>query len=501
MAREAVKPYSDQVTVESFSGLLRDFVVARGGKAMVRGLRAVTDFDYEFQLAGMNRSLMPDVETVFLTPSDKYQFISSTFVREIAMLGGEVDKFVSPNVQDKLAGQGAQPRPRISRDERHPRPDCISWATPRCSASCRRRPRWRSSSASGRSRTKRLQWPGVQEALPGMNNLTPDVRPGRASMSPSSRCRCSRPGRSCRLAGVEGRAGRDSRGLRRRARPRPGRRRRPHRPHAGRGGAAPQRPVSTWSTCWASCRASPSWAACRPSWPRRAAPSRACAVPARSVGIGGEQTGIYPLVSPGGWQLIGRTSLELFDPTARIADALASRSTACASSPKACRHDRHPQTRRARLGAGPGPARPSAARHLPGRRARRAGAHAGQPARGQRRWRGGPRTHDGRLRAALRSRHAHRPHRRRLQRQPRRRAAVALLERAGRGRPDAEARRAPTHAGVQEGRPAQLAGGGGRHRRAADPRLAQHRPQGRLRRARRPCAAQGRPAADGVLRR
>jgi pantetheine-phosphate adenylyltransferase len=91
-----------QVNVESFSGLLRDFVVARGGKAMVRGLRAVTDFDYEFQLAGMNRSLMPEVETVFLTPSDKYQFISSTFVREIAVLGGEVDKFVSPIVGQRL---------------------------------------------------------------------------------------------------------------------------------------------------------------------------------------------------------------------------------------------------------------------------------------------------------------------------------------------------------------------------------------------------------------
>lgn len=101
MAREVVKPYP-QVEVESFSGLLRDFVVARGGKAMVRGLRAVTDFDYEFQLAGMNRSLMPEVETVFLTPSDKYQFISSTFVREIAVLGGEVDKFVSPTVQQRL---------------------------------------------------------------------------------------------------------------------------------------------------------------------------------------------------------------------------------------------------------------------------------------------------------------------------------------------------------------------------------------------------------------
>ncbi|MEJ7931199.1 pantetheine-phosphate adenylyltransferase [Ramlibacter sp. AN1015] len=101
MAREVVQAYP-QVHVESFSGLLRDFVVARGGKAMVRGLRAVTDFDYEFQLAGMNRSLMPEVETVFLTPSDKYQFISSTFVREIAVLGGEIDKFVSPSVQARL---------------------------------------------------------------------------------------------------------------------------------------------------------------------------------------------------------------------------------------------------------------------------------------------------------------------------------------------------------------------------------------------------------------
>jgi len=101
MAREAVKNYPG-VQVESFEGLMRDFVVARGARAMVRGLRAVTDFDYEFQLAGMNRSLMPDVETVFLTPSDKYQFVSSTFVREIATLGGEVDKFVSPGVNQRL---------------------------------------------------------------------------------------------------------------------------------------------------------------------------------------------------------------------------------------------------------------------------------------------------------------------------------------------------------------------------------------------------------------
>jgi pantetheine-phosphate adenylyltransferase len=101
MAREAVQAYPG-VTVESYSGLMRDFVVARGGGAVVRGLRAVTDFDYEFQLAGMNRSLMPDVETLFLMPGDKYQFISSTYVREIATLGGEVDKFVSPGVNRRL---------------------------------------------------------------------------------------------------------------------------------------------------------------------------------------------------------------------------------------------------------------------------------------------------------------------------------------------------------------------------------------------------------------
>ncbi len=101
MAREALADLPS-VSVEGFSGLVRDFVVARGGKAMVRGVRAVTDFDYEFQLAGMNRHLMPDVETVFLTPGDKYQFISSTFVREIAVLGGEVHQFVSPTVQQRL---------------------------------------------------------------------------------------------------------------------------------------------------------------------------------------------------------------------------------------------------------------------------------------------------------------------------------------------------------------------------------------------------------------
>ena len=97
MPRQSVAKYPN-VTVQRYAGLVRDFVVARGGNAMVRGLRAVTDFDYEFQLAGMNRRLMPEVETVFLTPSDQHQFISSSFVREIALLGGAVGEFVAPHV-------------------------------------------------------------------------------------------------------------------------------------------------------------------------------------------------------------------------------------------------------------------------------------------------------------------------------------------------------------------------------------------------------------------
>ncbi|MBX9961111.1 MAG: pantetheine-phosphate adenylyltransferase [Burkholderiaceae bacterium] len=101
MVREVMHDQPN-VSVESFTGLLRDFAVGRGAKVVVRGLRAVTDFDYEFQLAGMNRSLMPDVETVFLTPSTAYQFISSTLVREIATLGGEAEKFVDPIVATRL---------------------------------------------------------------------------------------------------------------------------------------------------------------------------------------------------------------------------------------------------------------------------------------------------------------------------------------------------------------------------------------------------------------
>jgi pantetheine-phosphate adenylyltransferase len=109
IARELAAPYKN-VEVVAFRGLLRDFVVENGGKVVVRGLRAVSDFEYEFQMAGMNRQLMPDVETLFLTPSDQYQFISGTFVREIAMLGGDVSKFVAPLVLERLKDRVAQPR-------------------------------------------------------------------------------------------------------------------------------------------------------------------------------------------------------------------------------------------------------------------------------------------------------------------------------------------------------------------------------------------------------
>ncbi len=99
--REAVQSLPN-VRVESFSGLVRDFAVAQGAGAMLRGVRSVTDFDYEAQLAGMNRALAPDVETVFLTPDARYQFISSTLVREIATLQGDVAQFVTPQVHARL---------------------------------------------------------------------------------------------------------------------------------------------------------------------------------------------------------------------------------------------------------------------------------------------------------------------------------------------------------------------------------------------------------------
>jgi pantetheine-phosphate adenylyltransferase len=101
IAQELAVKYPN-VEVIAFDGLLSEFVKSHGGKVVVRGLRAVSDFEYEFQLAGMNRHLMPEVETVFLTPSDQYQFVSGTFVREIATLGGDVSKFVAPSVLERL---------------------------------------------------------------------------------------------------------------------------------------------------------------------------------------------------------------------------------------------------------------------------------------------------------------------------------------------------------------------------------------------------------------
>lgn len=88
--------------VVGFSGLLLHFLQAQQSHIILRGLRAVSDFEYEFQLAGMNRSLNPEVETMFLTPSDQYMFVSASMVREIASLGGDVSRFVHPLVEEKL---------------------------------------------------------------------------------------------------------------------------------------------------------------------------------------------------------------------------------------------------------------------------------------------------------------------------------------------------------------------------------------------------------------
>ena len=101
MAREVLRPFQN-VEVLGFSSLLMEFVQSQGAQAILRGLRAVSDFEYEFQMAGMNRNLYPDVETLFLTPDEKYMFISATIVREIARFGGDVSKFVHPHVADQL---------------------------------------------------------------------------------------------------------------------------------------------------------------------------------------------------------------------------------------------------------------------------------------------------------------------------------------------------------------------------------------------------------------
>jgi pantetheine-phosphate adenylyltransferase len=101
MATEILAPFRN-VRVLGFTGLLMDFLRAQDAKIILRGLRAISDFEYEFQMAGMNRKLYPDVETLFLTPGEQYMFISATMVREIASLGGDVSPFVNPAVLPRL---------------------------------------------------------------------------------------------------------------------------------------------------------------------------------------------------------------------------------------------------------------------------------------------------------------------------------------------------------------------------------------------------------------
>ena len=97
LTREALKDCTN-VQVKTFDGLVIDFAASLGATTMVRGIRSMTDFDYEFQLAGMNRRLAPKIDTVFLNTLDVYQCISSTLVREVNNLGGDVTQFVSPSV-------------------------------------------------------------------------------------------------------------------------------------------------------------------------------------------------------------------------------------------------------------------------------------------------------------------------------------------------------------------------------------------------------------------
>ena len=102
LARQVLAPLSG-VEIMPLHGLLVDFAREQQADAILRGLRAVSDFEYEFQLAGMNRRLAPDIETLFLTPAEQYSYISSGLVREISALGGDISAFVHPVVADALA--------------------------------------------------------------------------------------------------------------------------------------------------------------------------------------------------------------------------------------------------------------------------------------------------------------------------------------------------------------------------------------------------------------
>ena len=99
---ETVFSKDDQITVKPFSGLLIDFAKECDSKIIIRGLRAISDFEFEVQLAGMNRSLAPGIETVFLTAAEKFAFVSSSLVREIARLKGDVSEFIHPQIHQRL---------------------------------------------------------------------------------------------------------------------------------------------------------------------------------------------------------------------------------------------------------------------------------------------------------------------------------------------------------------------------------------------------------------
>ncbi len=101
LAREVLADLPN-VRIEGFSNLLVEFVRQQKAQVILRGLRAVSDFEYEFQLAGMNRKLAPEIETVFMTPGEKHAFISSSLVREVAALGGDITPFVHSKVKDAL---------------------------------------------------------------------------------------------------------------------------------------------------------------------------------------------------------------------------------------------------------------------------------------------------------------------------------------------------------------------------------------------------------------
>jgi pantetheine-phosphate adenylyltransferase len=107
MAREALAD-APNITVDGYTGLTVDYVRQHGLRVIIRGLRAVSDFEFEFQLATMNRHLQPEIESVFLTPAEEYTFVSSTFVREIGILGGDIAPFVPAGVAAALARKRAE---------------------------------------------------------------------------------------------------------------------------------------------------------------------------------------------------------------------------------------------------------------------------------------------------------------------------------------------------------------------------------------------------------